>query len=58
VHAHDGQRCLFHASPSRQQTAVTSGGIDGLPAPMGALQEAALFSGGVVNVGTDVACFD
>jgi hypothetical protein len=53
-----GQRCLFHANPSRQRTAVTSGGIDGLPAPMGALQDAAQFSGGVVNVGTDVSCFD
>jgi hypothetical protein len=53
-----GQRCLFHANPSRQRTAVTSGGIDGLPVPMGGLQDAALFYGGVVNVGTDVGCFD
>jgi hypothetical protein len=54
----EGQRCLFHANPSRQRTAVTSGGIDGLPAPLGDLQDAALFSGGVVNVGTDVGCYD
>jgi hypothetical protein len=53
-----GQRCLFHANPSRQRAAVTSGGIDGLPVPMGGRQDAALFYGGVVNVGTDVGCFD
>jgi hypothetical protein len=48
----------LHASPFGSRTAVTSGGIDGLPAPMGALQDAALSYGGVVNVGTDVGCFD
>jgi hypothetical protein len=53
-----GQRCLFHANPSRQRAAVTSGGISGLPAPMGALQDAELFYGGTVNVGTDFGCFD
>jgi hypothetical protein len=53
-----GQRCLFHATPARQRAAVASGTIGGLPAPMGGLQEADLFYGGVVNVGTDVGCFD
>jgi hypothetical protein len=53
-----GQRCLYHALPARSRTATTTGGIDGVPARMGGLQDAALSFGGLVNVGTDSGCWD
>ena len=53
-----GQRCLYHALPALSRTATTAGGIDGVPAPMGGLQDAALSFGGLVNVGTDSGCWD
>ena len=54
----DDLRCHFHALPSRSRAAVTTGAIDGLPAPMGQLQDASLSFGGIIDHGTNVGCFD
>jgi hypothetical protein len=53
-----GQRCLLHLDPARYRDAVASGQIAGLPAPLGDFQEARLFFGGGINVGTDSGCYD
>jgi hypothetical protein len=53
-----GQRCLVHYNPDRSREANASGRIDGLPAPLGGLQEATLFFGGTVTIGTDQGCYD
>jgi hypothetical protein len=53
-----GQRCLLHYNPTRYREAVAGGRIDGLPDPLGELHDAALFFGGVINIGTDRDCYD